>query len=72
MKKQKNLGWLWMLLCCLAPLLVILVLALGGWNRGTFVYIMAILICPLSMLFMMFAGRASGHSSQDENEPKDR
>ena len=61
-----------MLLCCLSPLLVILVLALGGWNRGSFVYVIALLICPLSMLFMMFSGRGSHRSSQDEDEPKDR
>lgn len=61
-----------MLLCCLAPFLLILVLALGGWNRGSFVYVIAILICPLSMLFMMFSGRGSGRPSEDEHEPKDR
>ena len=61
-----------MLLCCLSPLFVILVLALGGWNFGSFVYIIAFLICPLSMLFMMFSGRDSDRSSQDEDEHKDR
>jgi|GEM_PF-6768779 hypothetical protein len=70
--KKTNLGWLWMLLCCLSPLFVILVLALGGWNFGSFVYVIALLICPLSMLFMMFSGRGSHRSSQDEDEPKDR
>jgi len=57
-----------MLLCCLAPLLVILVLAVGGWSRSSLVYIIAILACPLSMLLMMRSGR----SSQDEDEHKDR
>ncbi len=70
--KKTSLGWLWMLLCCLAPLLVILVLAVGGWSRSSLVYIIAILACPLSMLFMMFSGRGSHRSSQDEDEPKDR
>jgi hypothetical protein len=30
--------------------LVLLVLAIGGWNFSSFIYIIAILICPLSML----------------------
>lgn len=65
---KTNLGWLWMLLCCLAPVLVVLVLGLSGRNLGGLVYLVAILACPLSMLFMMRSGR----SSRDEGKDKDR
>lgn len=54
------------LLSCAA--LVVLVLGLSGWNLGGLVYILAILACPLSMLFMMRRGR----SSRDEGKYKDR
>lgn len=60
-------GWFWMLLCCLAPAAVVLVLGLSGWNLGGVVYVVAILACPISMLFMMRSGRSSKDEGKDKN-----
>lgn len=55
-----------MLLCCLAPLGLLLFLQQSG-NVGTVSYLV-LLLCPLMHLFMM---RGMGHKQQSEAEGKE-
>ena len=50
-KNTKHL--LIMILCCIAPFLVLLVIMYGFGIRNTYLYWAAIIICPLSHLIMM-------------------
>lgn len=68
-RKRKTMGF-WMVLCCGIPLLLIAVLGTTGWGAGNLLYIGALLFCPLSMIAMMFMGRASHCSPKAEEQPK--
>ena len=54
-----------MALCCLLPLALLAVPAITRWNIGNVLYLAVSLICPLSMLFMIFSGW-NCHSSTSE------
>lgn len=71
-KKQKNTGWIWMLVCCLAPILVIVGLGAAGYNSGGILYTIALLICPIGMIAMMFMGRGSHCAPHDDDVRKPR
>lgn len=60
-----------MALCCLLPLVLLPILALTRWNIGNLLYIAVILICPLSMLFMMFSGRNCHSATREKAEQID-
>lgn len=64
--KNHNHG-LWMVLCCLAPLLLVFiapVFGLRGGNFSSFLYFLALFACPLMMLM--------GHGGHDhENSDKE-
>ena len=70
-KTTKNTGWIWMLLCCLAPILLIAGLGAAGWNAGSILYIIALLICPIGMIAMMLMGRGS-HCAPGDKDERDR
>lgn len=69
-QKPKKTAWIWMLLCCLAPILLIVVLAGTGRGSNSLLYVIALLACPLGMLAMMLMGRGSHCSPKDKDEPK--
>ena len=58
-QRPKKSGMIWMLICCLAPILLIAGLAATGWSGGSLLYVAALLICPIGMIAMMFTGRGS-------------
>ena len=52
----KNRTWLWFLLFCMLPLAVVLIMAGMGWNVGNLGFLALLLICPISMFWMMRQG----------------
>lgn len=67
--KRRNMAGLWMVLCCAVPLLLILVLGATGRGAGNLLSTIALLICPLSMIFMMMSGRGCHSSAGEKNAP---
>ena len=67
--KRKTMG-IWMVLCCAIPLLLILVLGATGWGASNLLLLLALLFCPLSMIFMMVSGSGC-HSSGCEKDEAD-
>lgn len=61
---------IWMVLCCLAPILLIAILAATGYSAGSILYTVALLICPIGMIAMMFMGSGC-HSSGCEKDDTD-
>jgi Na+-driven multidrug efflux pump len=68
-KKMMKHG-LGMMVCCMLPILLVAVLPLLGL-KGRWLSSLATLICPLSMMFMMFGMRNShGKSCCSEKDEK--
>ena len=66
-------GWhLWLMLaCCLAPLAVIAAISLFGIPGSSLLGGLAVLLCPLMMVFMMF-GMGRDHGSRAPEPPAQR
>ena len=59
----------WMVLCCAIPLLLIVVLGATGWGASNLLLLVALLICPLSMIFMMLSGSGCHSSAEEKSAP---
>ena len=59
---------IWMVLCCAIPLLLILVLGATGWGASNLLMLVALLFCPLSMIFMMLSGSGCHSSGCEKDE----
>ena len=71
-QQPKKSGMIWMLVCCLAPILLIVGLAATGWTGGSLLYVAALLICPIGMIAMMFMGRSSHCAPPHRDDPGSR
>lgn len=56
-----------MMICCIMPILIISILPLIGVKAAR-LSSLAVLICPLSMIFMMFGMRKQGNGCCNQNK----